>query len=187
MAAPLPTVSQQGSGVVPADLLNTYVQTVATFAQLRAFTGLTSMCVSVLGGAATNDGLGGLFVYSASSTAADNGATVIVPTGAIQGAWLKLAAPYSYQAPTTGFSIQVANGVTALLLNPAGTLASGTITFPTTPIDGQTLRIASSQIITALTLSAPAGQTILGPITTIAANGHASWQYVAAIQTWFSA
>ena len=186
MTAPAPAVSIQGLGVVPADLLNTFVQTVTNFAQLRTFTALTGMLADVQGGATPGDGLGGRFWYSAARVATDNGATVIVPTGAVQGAWLKLATVYSYQTPTTGFSIQVANGVTSLLLKPAGTLATGTITFPTTPIDGQTLRIASSQIVTALTLSAPAGQTILGPITTIAANGHATWQYVASISTWFS-
>jgi hypothetical protein len=183
---PSPTVFVQGRGAVGADLLNTFVQTVTNFAMLRTFTGLTSMLVEAQGGVTPGDGLGGVFWYSAASVATDNGATVIVPTGAIQGAWLKLVNPYSYQTPLTGFSIQVANGITSLLLDPLGTLASGSITFPSTPIDGQMLRIASSQIITALTISAPAGQTILGAITTIAANGYATWQYAASVKKWFS-
>jgi hypothetical protein len=185
VAPPLPTVSVQGLGVVPADLLNTYVQTVVNFAALRNFTGLSNMVVSVQGGAAAGDGLGGFFYYNSSSVAADNGATVIVPTGNIQGAWLKLLSSYSYQVPLTGFSVQVPNGATSLLLNPAGTLAAGTIIFPTVPMDGQWLTIASSQTITALTLTAPAGQTILSPITTLAANSNAKWQYVASVATWF--
>ena len=167
MTSPLPTVSVQGQGAVSADLLNTFVQTVTNFAMLRAFTGLTNMLADVQGGATPGDGLGGRFWYSAASTASDNGATVIVPTGAIQGAWLKISTVYAYATPLTGFSIQIANGVTSLLLDPAGTLAAGSITFPTTPIDGQTLALSSSQIVTALTLSAP-GQTILGAITTLA-------------------
>jgi len=47
------------------------------------------------------------------------------------------------------------------------------------------LNLSSSQIITALTMSAPAGQTVLGALTTIAANGHAAWQYVASAAKWF--
>ncbi len=185
MAPPLPSVQIQGQGVVSADQLNTYAQTVANFVQLRTFTGLSNMLAIVQGGVSAGDGLGGFFYYSASSVAVDNGTTVIVPNGAIQGAWLKLILPYSYQTPATAFSIQIPNGVTSLLLNPAGTLAAGTITFPALPIDGQTLSIASSQIVTALTLAAPAGQTIFGSISTLAANGHAAWRYVAAIATWF--
>lgn len=185
MTAPIPAVSAQGQGAVSADLLNTFVQTVTNFAMLRTFTGLTSMVADVQGGSTPGDGLGGRFWYSAASTAADNGATVIVPNGAVSGAWLKLIPAYAYLTPTTGFSTQAANGVTSLLLNPAGTLAAGAIIFPTTPIDGQILSLSSSQIITALTMSAPAGQTILGALTTIVANGHAAWQYVASVGKWF--
>lgn len=185
MVAPAPAVSVQGQGAVSADLLNTFVQTVTNFAQLRTFTGLTNMLAAVQGGASPGDGLGGLFWYNAASTATDNGASVIVPSGAVQGAWLKLSSVYSYQTPTTGFSIQIASGVTSLILNPAGTLAAGTIVFPATPIDGQILNLSSSQIITALTMSAPAGQTVLGALTTIAANGYAAWQYVASAANWF--
>jgi len=162
MTAPLPAVFVQGLAVVSSDNLNTFVQTVTNFAQLRTFTGLTSMLAIVQGGA-----------------------TVIMPTGAVSGAWLKLATVYSYQTPTTGFSIQVANGVTSLLLDPAGTLATGAVIFPVTPIDGQTLSISSSQTITALTLSAPTGQTILSAITTLAANDHTAWQYTASVSKWF--
>jgi hypothetical protein len=185
VAAPLPTVNIQGIGAVGADQLNTYVQTVINFAQLRTFTGLTNMLAAVQGGSAPGDGLGGFFWYNAASTASDNGTSIIVPSGAVQGAWLKLSPVYSYQTPTTGFSIQPANGVTSLLLDPAGTLAAGTIVFPATPIDGQMFNVSTSQIITALTLSAPAGQTILGTITTLAANAHAAWQYVASVAKWF--
>ena len=185
MSAPFPIVSINGMAVVPADLLNTYVQTVVNFAQLRTFTGLSGMLVEVQGGAAPGDGLGGTFYYSAASTAADNGSTVIVPLGAIQGAWVKLTPVYTLLAPLTGFSVQVGPGVTALFLNPAGTLATGTVIFPQSPIDGQLLTISTSQIITAISLVAPAGQTILGLFTSIGAAGHASWRYVAPLKTWF--
>jgi hypothetical protein len=185
VSAPSPAVFIQGAGVVGADQLNTFVQTTTNFAQLRTFTGLSGMFVAVQGGSSPGDGLGGLFRYSASSTASDNGATAITPTGATQGAWLKLISAYSYQVPATGFSIQIASGVTALLLNPAGTLAAGTVVFPTTPIDGQDLALSSTQAVTALTLSVPSGFTLFGAVSTLAANAPVKWKYVASVATWF--
>lgn len=88
MANPAPTVQQPGIGVVTADNLNTFVQTVTNFAQLRSFTGLNGMTVFAQGGVSVNDGLQGLFTYNSLSTATDNGVTIIVPTGNIQGAWI---------------------------------------------------------------------------------------------------
>jgi len=90
LTAPLPTVSLQGLGVVPADLLNTYVQTVVNYPQLRTFSGLSNMVVYAQGQASPSDGGQGFFWYNAASTAADNNSTVIVPSGNIQGAWLAL-------------------------------------------------------------------------------------------------
>lgn len=90
MTAPLPAVYQPGIGAVSADNLNTFIQGVLNFAQLRTFTGLSNMAVNVLGGVSANDGNQGLFYYSDTSTATDNGSTVIVPNGALVGAWLRL-------------------------------------------------------------------------------------------------
>ena len=185
MAPPLPFVQAQGLAVVSADQLNTFVQGVLNFAQLRGFSALANMLVQVEGGASPGDGLGGMFYYNSASAASDNGATVIVPTGNVEGAWIKIGTVYSYQTPATGFSIQIPSGASSLILNPSGALASGTIIMPATPIDGQTISIASTQVITALTLSAPAGQTIYGAITTLAANGRASYQYVLSVASWF--
>jgi hypothetical protein len=93
--------------------------------------------------------------------------------------------PYSYQAPTTGFSITIANGVNLLILDPGGTLASGTVTMPASPLDGQQAQVASSQAITALTVAANTGQTIKGAPTTVAANGAFAFVYRAANTTWY--
>lgn len=70
---------------------------------------------------------------------------------------------YSLQSPTTGFSITIADGVQTLQLTPAGLLASGTIEMPSNPIDGQTVRIATTQTIQALTLLGNMGHTIAVP------------------------
>ena len=91
----------------------------------------------------------------------------------------------NYQVPLTGFSITLGNTDNNLILKPAGTLASGTVTMPVSPIDGQLVTISSTQVVTALTVSANAGQTLNGTITTIAVNGYASWVYRSADTTWY--
>jgi len=92
---------------------------------------------------------------------------------------------YSYQTPSTGFSITIGNSTGMLLLDPAGLLATGTVTMPAAPADGQFAFLLSSQVVTALTVSPNGGQSIKGPLTTIAANGAAAWIYRAANSTWY--
>lgn len=121
MAPPLPTVAQQGQGSVGADQLNTYVQVVRNFAQLRTFTALDDMAVFVLGGSSEGDGLQGWFWYNSTSTATDNGSTVIEPTGA-GGAWLLL--PPGSNSPGNFASLSVSgNGAFGGNLSVGGTLA----------------------------------------------------------------
>lgn len=92
---------------------------------------------------------------------------------------------YSYQAPATGFSITIANNITSLILDPAGTLATGTIAMPATPIDGQIVRASSSQIITTLTVAASAGQSIKNAPTTLAAGDTFAYIYRSTNTTWY--
>jgi hypothetical protein len=68
----------------------------------------------------------------------------------------------SIYTPTTGFSIGVPSPVSQqqwMLLQPAGTLASGTVTLPLNTItpDGTEVLITTSQQITAFTLGAERG------------------------------
>lgn len=91
----------------------------------------------------------------------------------------------SLQIPVTSFSITIPNGCSTLYLNPAGTLAAGTITMPAAPIDKQVVEVGSSQIITALTVSANAGQTLLDAPTTIGTVGSGfAYIYNLATTTW---
>lgn len=93
---------------------------------------------------------------------------------------------YSVQVPTTGFTITIADNVSDLILNPAGTLATGTITMPANPIDGQKIRISSSQIQTALTLSPNSGQSIKNAPTALATAGvGVGYTYQLSATTWF--
>lgn len=92
---------------------------------------------------------------------------------------------YDYQTPTTGFSYTFAAGTQTLVMNPAGTLATGTITMPASPSDGMTITISSTQQITALTLSGNTGQTIVGGVNSLAATQAVSFIYRSANTSWF--
>ncbi len=91
----------------------------------------------------------------------------------------------SVQVPTTGFTITVANNTSTLILNPAGTLATGTVTMPATPIDGQEVRFSSTQTVTTLTVSPNTSQTISNAPTTIAPGQGYAWIYHLATTNWF--
>lgn len=92
---------------------------------------------------------------------------------------------YQRIVPATGFSQTISNNVAMLILKPAAALATGTITMPATPLDGQRVTIATSQTITALTLSPNAGQTINGTTTTLPANTSVAFVYIATDTAWY--
>ena len=95
------------------------------------------------------------------------------------------ALPYTYNAPVTGFAITVGNNITQLILEPAGTLASGTVTLPAAPEDGDTVGISSTQAITALTISPNAGQTVADAPASFAVGGAVKFLYRATNTTWY--
>ena len=92
---------------------------------------------------------------------------------------------YDYQVLTTGFTYTFVAGTQVLVIVPAGTLATGTITMPPAPADGMTIRFSSSQIITALTVNANTGQNIVSAVTTLAAGGGAVYIYRLLNTTWY--
>jgi len=91
---------------------------------------------------------------------------------------------YDYQVLTTGFSYTFAAGTQVLVIDPAGTLATGTITMPASPADGMTITVSSDQQITALTMSGNGG-TIVGPAVQLIPNQPLSWVYRLANTTWY--
>jgi len=93
---------------------------------------------------------------------------------------------YDYQVPTTGFSYTFAAGVQTLIMNPAGTLATGTITMPAAPADGMVITFSTTQAITALTVAANTGQTINNATTTLAVGQSMSYVYRSASTAWFA-
>jgi hypothetical protein len=91
---------------------------------------------------------------------------------------------YDYQVLTTSFSYTFAAGTTVLVINPAGTLATGTITFPAAPVDGMTVTFSSTQQITALTLSGN-GKTIVSAVTLLPANQATTYVYRLSNTSWY--
>ena len=91
---------------------------------------------------------------------------------------------YDYQVLTTGFSYTFAAGTQVLVINPAGTLATGTITMPAAPSDGMTITVESTQQVTALTMSGNGG-TIVGAATQLIPNQPLSWVYRLTGTTWY--
>jgi hypothetical protein len=93
---------------------------------------------------------------------------------------------YDYQVLTTGFSYTFAAGTQVLLAVPAGTLATGTVVMPTTPADGMNITITSTQEITALTVNANTGQSIVGGgASYLPANGSRTFIYRLSNTTWY--
>jgi hypothetical protein len=93
---------------------------------------------------------------------------------------------YAKAVPLTGFSLTFANSQSYLALNPAGTLATGTVTLAPSPSDGARECIFTTQTITALTVSANSGQTINNGLTaaSLAANTGVCYLYSSSNLTW---
>ena len=92
---------------------------------------------------------------------------------------------YDYQVLTTGFTYTFASGTQTLVMNPAGTLATGTITMPAAPADGMSITIESTQTITAITVQGNTGQSIVGAPTQLLPNQPLSWVYRVTNTTWY--
>lgn len=121
--------------------------------------------------------------YVPGDTNLPNGAnpqTETIPVPALR------AAQYQQSTPVTGFSIAILPGVSVVQVTPAGTLAAGTFVMPNTPVDGQRVKIFTTQTLTSFTLTAGTGQTINGTaVTTLAANASVEYVYQASSLTWF--
>jgi hypothetical protein len=92
---------------------------------------------------------------------------------------------YDYQVLTTAFTYTFASGTQTLVINPAGTLATGTITMPAAPADGMVITIESTQAITALTVQGNTGQSLVGAPARIYPNQPESFIYRVTNTTWY--
>jgi len=90
------------------------------------------------------------------------------------------------QVVTDGFVQNMPSNLKSLILDPAGTLASGTVNLPGSPSKGRIAKISSTQTITALTINP--GTNAMAPnsaITTIAAGGHVEYTFNLSNNTWY--
>jgi hypothetical protein len=92
--------------------------------------------------------------------------------------------------PGTGFNITVPTPVSNdqwMLLQPAGTLATGTITLPlnTGVPDGTTVLITTTQEITSLTLALNGATAIFGGVTSLAAGTATAIRFYQATNSWY--
>lgn len=92
--------------------------------------------------------------------------------------------------PATGFNITVPTPVSEqqwMLLQPAGTLASGTITLPlnTGVPDGTQLLVTSTQTITTLSIGLNGAAATFGAPTTISAGGFFTLRFYQATNSWY--
>jgi hypothetical protein len=92
--------------------------------------------------------------------------------------------------PGAGFNITVPTPVSEqqwMLLQPAGTLATGTITLPlnTGTPDGTQLLVTTTQIITAFTLALNGAAAAFGAPTTLAVNAFFTMRFYQAANSWY--
>jgi hypothetical protein len=69
---------------------------------------------------------------------------------------------YAGATLVTGSTITMQTGV--LVLNPTGTLAALTVNLPLNPVDGADASITSTAVLTALTINANTGDSIVGGV-----------------------
>lgn len=115
-----------------------------------------------------------------------SGGVVTLPTsGTLSTSSDLLVQTIQFATPTAGQTVTITAGTQNLILKPAGTLATLTVVMPTTPANGTTVAIASTQIVTTLTHSAGGSDTLNGALAAFTANGFAKYIYRTADTSWY--
>jgi len=162
----IPTVSQDGVGVVAAGQLNAYSLSCYNTGVLRSVVGQTGMSSYLQGTNVPGDGGQGTFYWNYASTAADDNSTVIVPAGVVYGAWVRLTTPVI----SGGTGTSTSTGTGSLVFNTSPTLVSPTIsgaTFTSNTTGTGNIVLATSPTLTTPTLTSPtiSTPTITGALT----------------------
>lgn len=87
------------------------------------------------------------------------------------------ALPYVFSTPLSAATVTLTNLTGSLILDPAGTLTGLTVVMPTAPMDGQTLRMSSSQTVNGLVLTTTSPITISNNPTAITISTTAAYGY----------
>lgn len=94
---------------------------------------------------------------------------------------------YNIAVPVTLGTVTMSANQQRQIINPAATLAVLTVTLPPTPTDGQIAGISFTQIISALTINAPGGATVVQAPTSAAVDTNFRFIYQASSTSWFPA
>ena len=92
--------------------------------------------------------------------------------------------------PGTGFNVTVPTPVSEqqwMVIQPAGTLAAGTITLPlnTGTPDGTQVLVTTTQIITSFTLALNGASAAFGAPTTLAVNAFFTMRFYQSTNSWY--
>lgn len=150
----------------------------------------TSATLTIPDGVTLNAGAGGTlgsnaFTSTTYAPAASPTFTGTATAANFSSSGLVADTGYSYQAPSTGFTITLGNTTWHTIIDPAGTLATGAITMPAAPVDGQIVDIRFTQIVTALTINPNSGQSVKGSPTSTAVGAQYTAIYRATGTTWY--
>ena len=97
----------------------------------------------------------------------------------------------TFITPGTGFNYAIPAPVSQaqwILIQPAGALATGTVTLPlnTATPDGTEVTISTTQDITAMTIAINGAAQIYGTITTLEAGAAVTFRYYQASNSWYN-
>ena len=105
--------------------------------------------------------------------------------GTISGA-VQNVANTDYQTPATGFSYTIPDNIEVATLDPAGTLATGTVTLPRGQFQGQRVYLTTTAQITALTVTVPTGYNVKNAFSgTLAAGAGIAYYFNLSKNTWY--
>jgi hypothetical protein len=88
-----------------------------------------------------------------------------------------------YVTPVTTDSVTIATTTTTLLINPAGTIAALTLVLPA-GTNGRCITMASSQVVTTLTITPNGSDTVLGGLSAFTANGFFTLTFSSTLGKW---
>jgi hypothetical protein len=98
----------------------------------------------------------------------------------------RIESGYQYSAATNGFTLTATPNVSRVILDPASTIAGGTVTLPAGNVDARTIHISSTATITAFQVLGNSGTTVKPSANvTLTAGTQVGYFYHASEATWY--
>jgi hypothetical protein len=117
-------------------------------------------------------------------------AGAVTAAGTLTNGGVRIDTATATATPTTGGTVAIAAGVSKQIINPAGTLATLTVTSPPAPSNAagsiQTLEITFTRAITAITWTSGSGASYAGATmpTTVAVGALVRLWWVQSLSSW---